>query len=106
MKLSDLLAEIGFVHSEGDFRAEAQPPYIAWDRECDTVFADGIAVYSAEWAVLHLVHARSDYESELRVEDILTEHGIAFDKSVDWIGGDNRVWLVTYELEEGVVELE
>lgn len=103
MKLNELLSETGFPFSEGEFRSEAKPPYIAWERECDSVFADGIAVFTSEWAVLHLVHPKSDFSAESRVEEILTAHGIAFSKEAEWIGGANRVWLITYELAEGAV---
>ena len=105
MKLNELLDEIGYSYSEGDFRAEAKLPYIAWEKDHEPVYANGIVVLSSEWAVLHLVHAKSDFEKERHVEDILTSHGIAFSKTSQWIGGRQRAWITTYELAEGAVEI-
>ena len=105
MKLNELLDEIGYSYSEGDFRAEAKLPYIAWEKDEEQVHANGIVIASSEWAILHLVHAKSDFEKERHVEDILTSHGIAFSKTSRWIGGRQRAWITTYELAEGAVEI-
>ena len=103
MLLTDLLDEIGYSYSEGDFRSDTRPPYIAWDRDTDEVTANSTVIYSAEWAILHLVHAKSDFESEKKVERILYEHGISYTKDSTWVGGSQRSWIITYELAEGAV---
>lgn len=105
MKLTELLDEIGYSYSEGEFRSEAKPPYIAWEKDTEQVCANGVVVLSSEWAVLHLVHDKSDFEKEKHVENILTSHGIPFSKSENWIGGRQRAWVITYELAEGAVEI-
>lgn len=105
MLLTELLDEIGYSYSEGDFRSDTRTPYIAWEKETETLTADSTVIYTSEWAVLHLIHAKSDFGAEKHVEDILTAHGIPFTKSGDWIGGAQRVWLMTYELAEGAVKI-
>lgn len=105
MKLTELLDKIGYSYSEGDFRSDVRPPYIAWERETDSITANSVVVYSTEWAVLHLIHGKSDFSSEKHVDEVLTACGIAFTKSVDWIGGAQRVWLASYDLAEGAVEI-
>lgn len=105
MLLTELLKEIGYSYSEGDFRSDTRPPYIAWDRETSNLTADSTVIYTSEWAVLHLIHAKGDFQSEGHVEEVLTAHGIAFSKDTTWIGGSQRAWLVTYELAEGAVEI-
>lgn len=105
MTITALLDEIGYSYSEGEFRAEAKTPYIAWDRECESVYADGEVVYNASWAILHLVRGKGDTTAEQTVESALNEHGIAYDKDDEWIGGAQRVRLITYTLTEGAVEI-
>jgi hypothetical protein len=105
MKLTELLDEIGLSYSEGDFRAEAKLPYIVWEKDSAQIYANGVVAYSSEWAIIHLVHAKSDFEKEQHIENILTSHGIAFSKSDEWIGGRQRAWIITYEFAEGAVEI-
>lgn len=103
MYVNDLLDEIGFPYSEGEFRATPNPPYIAWDIITGTVSADGVVVYSEEAIVLYLQTLRGDNSAEITVENVLDEYMISYDKGKQWIGGSQRVWVTTYTLAAGEV---
>lgn len=104
MTITALLNEIGFSYSEGEFRAEAKLPYFVWDRECESVYAGSEVVYNSEYAIIRLVRGKSYSNSELVVENVFAKYGIAYDKDDEWIGGAQRVRLITYTLTEGAVE--
>ena len=96
MTFTQMLDEIGIRYHEAEFRADMKPPYMVWERNCESLFADSVVVFIEDSYSLVLVHSRGDDDTELTVESVLDAHHIDYSKSRTWIGTSQKVWLVTY----------
>lgn len=99
MTFTQMLDEIGYPYSEAEFRSEAKPPYMVWERDVQTIMANSVVVYIADEYTLYLAHHKNDDETEQQVESVLDAHKIAYSKERNWIGGAQRKWLVAYSFE-------
>lgn len=97
MTFKEMLDSTGIKHSEGEFRAEAKPPYIVWVSDCKTVCADGVVVYIEESYRVYLAVSRGDETSEKALEAALDERGVAYTKDKSWIGGKQMIYLCEYD---------
>lgn len=99
MTLTEMLLETGFPVSEAEFRSEVKPPYLVYEENTGTVSADSKVVYIEGTVSIYLAHSKSDSRSEETTEQVLDAHAIAYTKERTWIGGNQRVWLVTYSFD-------
>lgn len=96
MTFEEMLSEIGITHIEAEFRSDTKPPYIVHEEDTQTICADSVVVHIEGNISLYLFHSKADTASEEAVESVLNSHKIAYSKSRSWIGGSQRVYLVTY----------
>lgn len=99
MTFKAMLEETGLKVSEGEFRADMRPPYLVWEADCYTVCADSVVIYIEGTYTVYLAVSREDSESEQALEDVLYTHGAAYQKSRDWIGGKQMVYLCEYKID-------
>lgn len=97
MTFKEMLDLTGIKHSEGEFRAEAKPPYIVWESDCETVCADSVVVDIVGSYSVYLAVSRGDETSEKALEAVLDEHGVAYTKDKSWIGGKQMIYLCEYD---------
>lgn len=96
MTFEKMLDEIGIQYAEVEFSGAVSPPYMVYIPDCETVCANSTVVYTANGTSLELYHTRKDKTSESAVEEILDKYGVAYSKDRVWIGGDQRVYKVSY----------
>lgn len=79
---------------------EAPPlPFICYvERDSDNFIADGIVYSPANQIDIELYSRLKDPASEVAIEAALTDAGIIFEKSCDYITSEN-CFLTTYEIE-------
>lgn len=99
MTFTQMIREAGFPTAEGEFRADAKPPYIVWEHDGDTVCADSRVVYIDGVYSVYLAVGRGDEESEKTLEAVLDAHGIAYTKERSWIGGKQMIYLCEYQFD-------
>ena len=97
MTFAEMLTEIGVVSIEAEFRSDTKPPYIVYEEDIQTVCADSVVVHIEGTIYLYLFRSKNDTTSELAVEQVLDSHKIAYAKKRQWLGGSQRVYMVTYE---------
>lgn len=79
---------------------EAPPlPYICYvERDSDNFIADGIVYSPANQIDIELYSLLKDPASELAIESALTDAGLIYEKTCDFITSEN-CYLTTYEIE-------
>ena len=97
MTFTEMLNETGITHIEAEFRSDTKPPYIVHEEDTQTICADSVVVHIEGTMYLYLFHSKSDTASELTVEQVLNAHKIAYAKKRQWLGGSQRVYMVTYD---------
>lgn len=97
MTFKEMLDLTGIKHSEGEFRAEAKPPYIVWESDCETVCADGVVIDIIGSYSVYLAVSRGDETSEKALETVFNEHEVAYTKGKSWIGGKQMIYLCEYD---------
>ena len=75
------------------------PPFICFlCPSSDNFAADGRAYFKVDQVHVELYTDRKDPETESRIESVLDEHGIFYDKTEVWIGSE-KLYEVLYSFE-------
>ena len=100
-ELLAILEEIGIPFSFHHFAEgeSPEPPFICYLLpEDDDFAADGINYYEIDVVQIELYTDKKDLELEHRVQQILTNHGIYYERDEVWIS-EERLYEVIYYFE-------
>ena len=100
-ELLAILEEIGIPFSYHHFAEgeSPEPPFICYLLpEDDDFAADGINYYEIDVVQIELYTDKKDLELEHRVQQILTNHGIYYERDEVWIS-EERLYEVIYYFE-------
>ena len=100
-ELLAILEETGIPFSYHHFAEgeSPEPPYICYLLPKDDDFAaDGINYYEIDVVQIELYTDKKDLELEHRVQQILTNHGIYYERDEVWIS-EERLYEVIYYFE-------
>ena len=100
-ELLAILEEIGIPFSYHHFAEgeSPEPPFICYLLpEDDDFAADGINYYEIDVVQMELYTDKKDLELEHRVQQILTNHGIYYERDEVWIS-EERLYEVIYYFE-------
>ena len=100
-ELLAILEETGIPFSYHHFAEgeSPEPPFICYLLpEDDDFAADGINYYEIDVVQIELYTDKKDLELEHRVQQILTNHGIYYERDVVWIS-EERLYEVIYYFE-------
>ena len=87
-----ILDEVGIGYAYHHFEPEEAiaPPFICWlVPGCVNFAADGRVLFSADVVHIELYTDRKDFELEQRVEDVLDEREIYWEKSEEYIESED-----------------
>ena len=80
-------------------REAIDPPFIVWlVADSDNFAADGIAYYKIDKLNIEVYTDEKDFDLEEKIETILTQHDIYFDKTESFIESET-MYEVLYEME-------
>lgn len=95
------LLSTGFPTAQTDWTGHAEvpkPPYAVYlERKPDTVAADNKMFYSESRYKIELYIRKQDYESEGKLEELLDDHDIFWDKEKNW-NRELQLYQVNYEI--------
>lgn len=102
MKISDLkniLKATGYPVAYSHFGKKVSPPYIAYlQTNTEPIVADNAALLQIISIDVELYTSKKDTTAEGKVEKVLNDAGILWEKSEDYIGKD-KLFMNTYEIE-------
>lgn len=98
--VEELLDEVGLEYKYHHFEVEEAiaPPFICWIvPDTDNFAADGKVFFKGENVHIELYTDKKDFELELRIETVLDEKELYWDKTEDYIESE-KMYMVTYIL--------
>lgn len=99
-QVEEILEEVGIPYAYHHFEVEeaVAPPFICWlVPGTDNFAADGKVYFKADEVHIELYTDQKDFELEKRLEDILENQGIFWEKSEEYIE-EEKMYEVLYEL--------
>ena len=89
---------IGYAYHQFELEDAIAPPFICWlVPGCDNFAADGKVFFSANEVHIELYTDQKDFELERRVEKVLEQREIYWEKSEEYIESE-KMYEVLYEL--------
>ena len=95
MMLKELGIDVKYRYS----KKVLSPPYIPYYRVgSNAYYADGVTYFASSPIIIELYADDIDILLEERLESLLKEKGLAWEKDEDWIASEN-MYQITYESE-------
>lgn len=98
--LEQIKMELGINYEYDHFDEPPELPYITYERvETSNFYADGVVYYSVGRVDMLLHTSRRRRILEGKIQKILGESGIAWEKSTEW-DEQEKIYTTTYTMEE------
>ncbi len=99
--LGEMGIPVGYHHFTQKEMQEMSLPFIVWNVPgTENYFADGKTYHKIKKLDIELYTDRKDWDLEQKLEQILDDHGIAWEQTAsDWLPDPDSMWESLYEME-------
>lgn len=100
-QIKNILSEVGLPYEYDHFTTHnwIEPPFLVWRiPESNNFIADGIVYAKIDALDIELYSNEKDWDNEKKIEDILEKHGIAYQKTEEYLDSE-KMYEVLYEME-------